>query len=409
MPSAEFRSFPLSDIVVLRESRSRREISSAAIMDMADSLARIGLINPIVIQRDGTLIAGETRYLAAKHLGWTHLSVQFADELDPRELLSIEIEENVKRTDLPWQDRVAAVQHYHELQIELDPTWTQEATGKALGFKLQTVKEYLGVARAIASGNERVAEAPRYSIARGIVTRENSRARADQVDLIPEMETEERVLNVDFHQWIASYAGAPFNLLHCDFPYGIDAGAFNQGAGSSLGHYADTPETYFGLLDCLISNRERLLGDSGHVLFWFSMKWYQATLDKLAKAFWVDPYPMVWFKNDNRGTLPWPDKSARRVYEVAFLCSHGDRKIIRSVSNVFAAPLGEREHMSEKNETMLKHFLGMFVDKNTRMLDPTCGSGSALRAAEALGAKKVLGLEINGEYANNARRALRRL
>ena len=220
---------------------------------------------------------------------------------------------------------------------------------------------------------------------------------------------EEKVLNVDFIRWIVEYHGAPFNLLHCDFPYGIGAGEFNQGAASSLGGYADTPEDYFRLMDCLIGNRDKLLGNSGHVLFWFSMKWYQLTLDKLSSVFWVDPYPLVWFKNDNRGTLPWPDKSARRVYEVAFLCSLGDRKIVKPVSNVFAAPLGKREHLSEKNETMLRHFLSMFVDKNTRMLDPTCGSGSALRAAEALGAKKVLGLEVNKEFATNARRSLRKL
>ena len=48
----------------------------------------------------------------------------------------------------------------------------------------------------------------------------------------------------------------------------------------------------------------------------------------------------------------------------------------------------------------------MFVDSNTRLLDPTCGGGSALRVAEALGAEHVLGLEINDEYVANARRAL---
>jgi len=48
----------------------------------------------------------------------------------------------------------------------------------------------------------------------------------------------------------------------------------------------------------------------------------------------------------------------------------------------------------------------MLCDENTIMLDPTCGSGSSLRAAESLGAKYVLGLEINKDYANLAREAL---
>ena len=42
------------------------------------------------------------------------------------------------------------------------------------------------------------------------------------------------------------------------------------------------------------------------------------------------------------------------------------------------------------------------------MFDPTCGSGSSLRAAESLKAKHVLGLEINAEFAEAARIALRK-
>jgi tRNA G10 N-methylase Trm11 len=56
---------------------------------------------------------------------------------------------------------------------------------------------------------------------------------------------------------------------------------------------------------------------------------------------------------------------------------------------------------------MLRHFFQMFVDENTSLLDPTAGSGSALRAAESLGAKRVLGLEVDQEYAKNANVAMR--
>jgi predicted RNA methylase len=48
----------------------------------------------------------------------------------------------------------------------------------------------------------------------------------------------------------------------------------------------------------------------------------------------------------------------------------------------------------------------MCVDSTTRLLDPTCGSGSALRAAKSLGASAVLGLERDASYADEARRSL---
>jgi DNA modification methylase len=51
---------------------------------------------------------------------------------------------------------------------------------------------------------------------------------------------------------------------------------------------------------------------------------------------------------------------------------------------------------------MLRFFLSMLVDETTTMFDPTCGSGAALRAAEDLGAKLILGLELDPNYASTA-------
>jgi len=57
---------------------------------------------------------------------------------------------------------------------------------------------------------------------------------------------------------------------------------------------------------------------------------------------------------------------------------------------------------------MLKHFLEMLVDETTTVLDPTCGSGMALRVAEELGARRVLGLEIDPSHADTALKAFYR-
>jgi DNA modification methylase len=46
--------------------------------------------------------------------------------------------------------------------------------------------------------------------------------------------------------------------------------------------------------------------------------------------------------------------------------------------------------------------------RQTSILDPTCGSGTALRAARSLGAQRFLGLEANKEYADDALRAFAR-
>lgn len=410
MTSGNFKSVSLSSITVNREARQRHEITVESIHSLAESIKRIGLIHPIVIRMDGTLVSGETRLEAFRLLGYDSIPVQYVEDLDEQTLLAIELEENIKRTDISWQDQVSAVKRYHDLMKDVDENWTQTATADALGIDIKTVESKLAVAKEIEKGNSRVIDAPLFSTARGIVTRTNERARADEANLLlGEEKEEEKVLNANFLEWAPAYTGVPFNFIHCDFPYGIGADKFAQGASSSFGGYADTEEHYWNLVSCLIKNKERLLGESGHVVFWFSMRYYSETLATLSKEFWIDPYPLLWHKSDGKGTLPDPKRGPRRVYEVAFLCSHGDRKVVQSVANVASFPLGKREHMSEKSEDMLKHFFRMIVDGGTRMLDPTCGSGSALRAAEELGAASVLGLEINPEFALNAQRSLRKL
>jgi len=57
---------------------------------------------------------------------------------------------------------------------------------------------------------------------------------------------------------------------------------------------------------------------------------------------------------------------------------------------------------------MLRHFLQMLVDKNTTVLDPTCGSGSALAASLQLGSPRVLGVELDPENADVARHIVAR-
>lgn len=419
MLSGEHETVPVHFIRVDRANRIRREVTEAAILEKMESISRIGLIHALVITREGELVSGETRFIALQRLGRTAIPIQWADTLDARELLKIELEENIKRTDLPWQDQCDALRRFHSLQMEEFPDWTQVQTAEAIGVSPATVANQLTVAEEISSGNARVLATKEYSTALGIARRQNERKAADELSNLKlgddedvadgkpaEGDKEHPIQNVSFLDWLPTYTGPSFNLIQTDLPYGVNADKFNQGAASAYGGYSDTFENYVELIDALVNNKDKLMGKSCHLIFWFSMQHYDYTLKRLQEHFRVDPYPLIWHKSDNRGTLPDPERGPRRVYEVAFFCSHGDRKIISAVSNTFAAPVSRvGEHMSEKSVDMLAHFMRMCVDENTRMLDPTCGSGSALRAADRLGAGSVLGLEMNPEFAEAARRA----
>lgn len=407
MLSSQITAFPIDQIVVDRADRQRKEITG--IDELAQSLSTIGQLHPCIIERSGKLRSGERRYTAAKQLGWTHVEVKFVEDLSESELQLLELDENIRRSNLSWQEECDAVERYHKLRAT-ESGWTIAKTAEALNMSAPNVTQKIQVAEEIKRGNTSVTEASTFSVARGLVTRANERRSAAVLDLIaPEAKVATAkaapIYNADFQTWWPTYEGVPFNFIHCDFPYGVKADKHDQGAAESFGGYDDSFETYTSLLSTLKSfTQSRACAESAHLMFWFSMDFYQLTFDKLTEMGWrVNPFPLIWHKSDNTGILPDPTRGPRRIYETAFLASRGDRKVVRAVSNVFSAPVVKTIHMSEKNLVMLSKFFEMLVDSSTVGLDPTCGSGNAIKAMLMGGASMAMGLEINEEFAKLAK------
>lgn len=432
MTSGNFSTISIDSITIRRGDRQRRELEG--LEELAASINAVGLINPIVVDDNLELVAGERRLTACRdYLGWTAIPVQFSRDCSPDQLYLIELEENVKRVDLNWQDQCRAVAEYHSLRAKQDPAWTANKTAKALGVKDAEVSERRAVAEALEAGDPLVTSADKYSVARGIVQRKRARkadeagaAMASMLQVAPEFTPLEDAdagmeflditeapkvapipfLHADFHEWARTYTGPKYNFLHCDFPYGVNAQSHAQGAGQAFGTYDDREEVYWQLLSTLNLAMENVVAESAHLMFWFSMEFYQPTYEALTDMGWmVNRFPLIWFKSDNSGILPDPKRGPRRVYETAFLCHLGDRPVVQPVANTFAAPNPKSIHMSEKNPDMLRHFFRMFVDESTRMLDPTMGSGQAVRVAEAMGAHHALGLERDLQFYETARDA----
>jgi ParB family chromosome partitioning protein len=424
MTSGNFRSYTTSAIVINREERQRRKLSD--IDSLAESIARIGLINPIVITQDGVLVAGERRLTACRQLGWTSISVQFVEDLDEYELQTIELEENLKRVDLTWQEEVEAIARFHSLKATHEEVWTQADTAAALGLSDVEVSNKLMVAAEMPN-NEAIASADRYSAARNMVQRNAERKRTSALDSVAKITTalvaqpigsdEESevsppppsvpLLNVDFHEWQVSYAGPKFNLIHCDFPYGINVADSPRMDASIKDYYEDSPDVYWALLSRLGAAMDNVVAESAHLIFWHSMKFFPDTVEALTRMGWnVNPFPLIWHKSDGAGIAPDPQRGPRQTYEAAIFASRGDRKITQEgcVANSIAFP-GRRDgaiHVSEKPYGMLRHFMRMVCDEYSMVLDPTCGSGNALKVAEDLGASSVLGLEAIADFHETA-------
>src|SRR5665213_400071 len=447
----QFRRVPLTDILIDRDSRQRREID---VSDLVPSVRARGVIQPIVVEGRAEdappyrLIAGERRCEASRQAGLPDIPVRFSCDLSRVELRIIELEENVKRKDLPWQDAVAGLAEIHLLYTDLDPDWTQGETADSLGLSVGTVSLWLKVHGQLTEGRIQTASTVREAY--NILTRRDQRAMGNALEELigvgtsvvsqaspddepldePQGEAQSanaghisddgRVIAAarapdliqvkSFLEWAPQYSGQKFNLVHCDFPYGVDLfGTKDTRQMKKVETYDDQAGTFFELLECFCTNLDRFMSLSGHLMFWYSEKHGDATREcfaRLAPSLELQIHPLIWVKSDNAGLVEDVRRKPRHVYETCLLASRGDRHLVAPKADAYSSPTDKTLHPSTKPEPMLRHFMGMLVDVNTTCFDPTAGSGAALRAADSLGATKVFGLEINPETAALANTAL---
>jgi ParB/RepB/Spo0J family partition protein len=435
---------------IVVQHRQRGELGDLSSLET--SIKEIGQIQPIVVRRENDLVVlmvGGRRLKACANLGIA-VRAEFWEDLDPISAKIIELEENIRRDDISWRDRAKATDEIHRLFKLTEPDWTLQKTAKRLGETPTWISRILTVFKNLDSPLltnstgidnafsilQTAAERRAASIVNDIIQAgTNIFKQEPEKELVNvpmgdnpviELDKPDRpdndpspiniqtspqpiqvILNIDFTKWILEYTGPKFNLIHCDFPFDVKYDSYAKSVTSNKTEDYDF-SGFWPLLDCLCDNLNTICSYSAHIMFWFSMKFYSETKSRLERAgLYVHDHPLVWHKTDNSGIIPGRDNAfPRRTYETAFLCSRGKRPLIRSQSNIYGAPMASGSlHPSQKPEPVLNHFLSMLIDETTDFLDPTCGSGTAIRSAEYCGARSVLGLELDPNYAASAEAA----
>lgn len=446
----------ISEINIPREIRQRTVLTPESVADLALSIAQTGeVLQRILLDDTLTIIAGERRLTSIQLLNsvynnnppalpkeiltrlqdaaaspptwsdkWTKIPATIKHKVTELDSMIYEFIENAHREDLPWLDRARAVYTIHAKCRAESPNHSVQETATLLAYSpsltsrfIQTWSDYL---KADEKTQSFIQEAPSINSASDILKRKKSRTepkitfrrvkeppQPTDPNLPapePEPEPETPILHADFSEWAASYTGPAFNILHCDFPYGI---SLHRGPGQStaadnkmLAEYDDSPEVYWDLLQTLSSNRNKLIAPSCHIVFWFSQNFRRETEDFFTSHFpdaKIQPHLMIWHRPDNSGILPDPQRYGRRTYETAMLITFGDRMLTRPKALSFSCEWKDKIHRSQKPLEVVTHFLSMFVDESSTFLDPTCGSGTSIIAAKNLNAKSVLGLEKSEE------------
>ncbi len=114
-----------------RENQPREVFREEALQELSDSIARYGLIQPIVVRRLDTgyyqIIAGERRWRAARMAGLSEVPVRVL-EADDRRSAELALVENLQREDLNPMEEARG---YRSLMEEYG--LTQEETARSVG------------------------------------------------------------------------------------------------------------------------------------------------------------------------------------------------------------------------------------------------------------------------------------
>lgn len=97
------------DAIVVKDINVREIVEdSPEFLDLVNSIEQYGLLQPVVVASDGPntwrLLAGERRYRAIRHLGWSTVPVRVVDA-DSEQWKAIMMTENLQRQDFtPWEE-----------------------------------------------------------------------------------------------------------------------------------------------------------------------------------------------------------------------------------------------------------------------------------------------------------------
>ena len=131
------------DVMLIRPNpdQPRREFSEEHLRELADSIAQIGIVQPITLRDTGdgfyTIIAGERRWRACQMAGLTHIPA-YIRTVDDENMMEMALVENIQRQDLTALEVALAYQHLIE-QYGL----TQEQLSEKVGKNRATVTTYL--------------------------------------------------------------------------------------------------------------------------------------------------------------------------------------------------------------------------------------------------------------------------
>lgn len=438
--------FPIADIIVNRDERLRRDPKEIAdnAQQIADSLILVGPISPIVLNESNELIAGECRLAAYKLLGQTEIPIVRRVKVERAMELMIELDENMRRRKMIWQDIALGVAAVHskesKMAAERKEQWGLRATGHLVKASHSYVKDCLVVAQELQRDDREIWEAKTFEQAKQIILgRKEQAAMAAKAKLsagmivIPTMpkgpkptgivsiqlgtqtttpsvikttpeqikglktvRISDRLFNMDCTKLMKEVlAPSSIDTIITDIPYGIDLDLMEDIHGIDQMRSTHEVEQNVEQMKPFLEGAFRVLKDDTFLFFFYA----QQHQEKLATwgrevGFSVLDWNILWLKPHSCKNNA-PHQNPTKSYEPVMVMKKGSPRLAKPMTLCHMTVDGMPDKRLQSNpfakplEFVDKMLLEPVFFPGMTVLDPFAGGGSIIRAAILKGCKFI--------------------
>ena len=418
--------------------RQRKILSPLQVEEMAASIDKFGLFAPPVMvpgSEEGKfqLVAGFTRLQGMMYLRWTEIPYTLLDETDDIILKEIELEENIRRTDLEWWEKAEAIAEIHELRCQQDPTWSMRSTADLTGEALGTISQSVQLRDEVKLNPELKTEKTLRGALQKLDVKKKLASKKKDIErrakgLTPSLRAE--IIIGDAAVLIEAEEGESFDAIVTNLPFGVDL-EFKGG----LKPYEDDEQLIIDTVQKVIIESFRILKDDSWFVAWFDVRkitysnaqlalykrlaglsrlkdFKKMFFDSMGLNFWLEQagfsyvtlVPAFWVKpNKTQGMIGDPRKGMIVAAEAMVFASKGGAFLMKQGRNnvfIYDSLVGtERDYSMQMPADLCTEVVSMVTLSGGRVLDPFAGSGSI-----GLGALnrecEFRGYEINPEAAS---------
>ena len=400
--------------IFIPPARQRTVVKESAVAELAVSIQSRGQLHPLTVapidrvrfpdaapHLNYQLIAGYRRLLACALLKFLTVRVELRENLTQLEQEEIELDENLQRENLSWQEEVKAKSRLVDLRKEL------------YGDSIRDVAIHVGETKSELWEDQRLAKA--IELLPELAASKNKTQAQNKLRLLQRREAltakaaelqsgkkdpnllsfEHKIRLADALQEVKKWHTGVYHCVITDPPYGInlDSGETKKGNIHPQIYHDDTYDI-MDLFAQIVPEAYRILREDTHAYFFFDIKQYARIFRILTDAgFKVDPIPLVWVKPGS-GQVNHPDSRWGSSYEAAFFCRKGNRALLKQgQSNILQhdpVPSAKKIHPVEKPVSLIRQLIESSTAPGEIVVDFFGGSGSTAEAALQTGRNFLL-------------------